>query len=504
MPPDFSAYVSRRNFLRSTGHAALVGAALPMGLNLAALGEAAAITDPGDYKALVCVFLYGANDYANTVVTYDQASYDKYAAIRLPAASGGIALARSDLAATRLVPKAPATAPVDPQGVVREFALHPQMTAMAGLFNAGNAAIQLNVGPLIKPLTRAQYDSKNRTLYPCPPQLFSHNDQQSIWQSSAPEGAKVGWGGKLGDDVVYDTQAGTPITTVNSSAGALFTCMSVTGNAVFLSGSKTLQYQISSTGAIKIKPATDNTLFGSQDVRNALASIIQDPTTAHSFGKEYNAITKRSMDAELTVRTAAGQPMPNPSTPFPNTNLGKQLKMVAQLINGRATLGVRRQVFMVSIGGFDLHDNLISAHPALLDQVDKAIAAFYSATKDMGLDDKVTTFTASDFGRTLTSNGDGSDHGWGSHHFIVGGAVKGGAFYGTPPPVSVTNTSAPEDQWHVGQGRLLPTTSVDQYAATMAKWFGVDDSKLHQVVANINNFGGTTGYPRDMGFMKAP
>lgn len=496
MPPDFSAYVSRRDFLRRTGHVALAGAALPMGLNLAALGEAAALTDPGDYKALVCVFLYGANDYANTVVTYDQPSYDKYLAVRGAAASGGIALARTDLAATVLVPKAPATAPLDPQGVVRQFALHPKMTSLAALFNAGNAAVQLNVGPLIKPLTKTQYNDPNRILYPRPPQLFSHNDQQSIWQSSNPEGSKVGWGGKLGDEALGNG------TGLNSKP--LFTCMSVTGNAVYLSGKTALQYQVSTGGAIKIRPATDNTLYGSVDVRDALKALIQDTSNTHKLEKEYNAITKRAIEAEVLVTDAVTQAMPTLATPFPTTGLGKQLQMVAKLINGRVKLGARRQVFMVSIGGFDLHDNLIGAHPALLDQVDKAIAAFYSATVDMGLGNKVTTFTASDFGRTLTSNGDGSDHGWGSHHFIVGGAVNGGAFYGTPPPVSVGTTSADEDQWHVGQGRLLPSTSVDQYAATMAKWFGVADADLSKVVSNINNFGGSTGYPRDMGFMKAP
>ena len=161
-------------------------------------------------------------------------------------------------------------------------------------------------------------------------------------------------------------------------------------------------------------------------------------------------------------------------------------------------------MFFVSIGGFDLHDNLIAQHPVLLGRVSDALTAFYNATVDLGVADKVTSFTASDFGRTLASNGDGSDHGWGSHHFMVGGAVKGAAFYGTPPPVSVGNTSAAEDQWHVGQGRLLPSTSVDQYAATLARWFGVSDAELPGILPNIGHFGAAAGrpdYPVDLGFM---
>ena len=178
--------------------------------------------------------------------------------------------------------------------------------------------------------------------------------------------------------------------------------------------------------------------------------------------------------------------------------------MVARLIGARNALGTRRQVFMVSIGGFDLHDNLIAQHPGVLGKVSDALSAFYRATVELGVANKVTAFTASDFGRTLASNGDGSDHGWGSHHLMVGGAVKGKAFYGTPPPVSVGGTAAASDQWHVGQGRLLPSTSVDQYAATLAKWFGVADAELAGILPNIGRFGSVASrpdYPTNLGFM---
>jgi len=485
---------TRRAFLRRSGQLAMTGAALPLALNLAAMGEAAAFNAPGgDYKALVCVFLYGGNDYANTVVTYDNASYDQYSAIRGGGAgrtAGGIALAQSDLTATLLNP---ALAPVDGMGVSRQFALHPSMTDLASLFNAGKAGVQLNVGPLVGPLTRVQYNSTDRVNNPRPPQLFSHNDQQSIWQSSSGEGSKVGWGGHIGDLAIQNS--------LNTQS--IFTCMSVTGNAVFLSGDTALQYQLSTSGAIKITPATSVNVFGSSAVRSAISNLIQQ-SSAHKLESAYNVITQRAMLAEASV-TSALTAAP-PTTVFPTDGLGPQLKMVARLIKGRAALGARRQVYLVSIGGFDLHDNLIRDHGGLLAKVSAGLKAFYDATVEMGVANQVTAFTASDFGRTLASNGDGSDHGWGSHQFVVGGAVKGQAFYGTPPPISVSDTKdslgnyGPANQWHVGQGRLLPSTSVDQYAATLARWFGVADTELIDILPNSVRFGGA-GYPLNLGFM---
>lgn len=490
----------RRAFLRRSSQLALTGTALPFALNLAAMGEAAAFNAPaGDYKALVCVFLFGGNDYANTLIPYDDTNYNLYSTIRGGGAgqtAGGIALAKSALTATLL---SPSVGPTDSQGQLnRQFALNPAMTGLAGLFNSGKMAVQLNVGPLVKPLTRTQYNSSDRTTYPRPPQLFSHNDQQSIWQSSSPEGSTVGWGGNMGDLVLSNS--------LNTSS--VFTCMSVSGNAVFLSGDTALQYQVSTSGAIKIQPATNTSLYGNSAVPGAIYNLLHNQTSAHKMENEYLAVTKRALDAESSVSTALA--LTPPTTTFPTDSLGQQLKMVARLINGRSTLGVRRQVFFVSMGGFDLHDNLIRDHGGLLGKVSAAMTAFYNATVEMGVANQVTSFTASDFGRTLASNGDGSDHGWGSHHFVVGGAVNGKRFYGEAPPINVTDgTGSPRvysaaEQWHVGQGRLLPRTSVDQYAATMAKWFGVTDTEMPQVLANINNFGtpaGRADYPWDMGFM---
>lgn len=484
MPVIQPKLYSRRAFLRRSGQLALSGSALPFALNLAGIGEAAAF-DASDYKALVCVFLYGGNDYANTVVAYDDGSYNKYNTIRgggAGQAAGGIALAKASLAATVLNP---AVALADG----RQYALHPAMTGMAILFNSGKAAVQLNVGPLVVPVTKAQYNSPDRKTYPLPSKLFSHNDQSSIWQSSTPEGSTIGWGGNIGD------------LALSSNTNSLFTCISITGNAVFLSGDLALQYQVSTGGAVAIKGVKDN-VYGSSAAKSAMTTLLTQGR-ADVFENEYNKVTARSISAE--TRITAGLAGVTLATEFPTGNsLADQLKMVARLIGARDSLGAKRQVFLVSIGGFDTHDRLIEDHPALLGKVSSAMTAFYNATVEFGVSSKVTAFTASDFGRSLTSNGDGTDHGWGGHHFIVGGAVKGKALYGTPPPISVGSSSAPEDQWHVGQGRLLPTTSVDQYAATLAQWFGVADSELAGILPNLGNFGvaaGRADYPRNMGFM---
>jgi uncharacterized protein (DUF1501 family) len=490
----------RRSFLRRSGGLALSGIGMPFALNLAAMSEAAAFNAPsGDYKALVCVFLLGGNDYANTLIPYDDANYNLYNTIRGGGAgqtAGGIALAKSALTGTLLNPLAP---PVDSQSQPnRQFALNPSMTGLAGLFNAGKMAVQLNVGPLVKPLTRAQYNSADKAMYPRPPQLFSHNDQQSIWQSSSPEGSTVGWGGNLGDLALGNS--------LNSPS--VFTCISVAGNAVYLSGDTALQYQVSTSGAIRMQPAVNANVYGNTGVPFAIYSFLHNQNSTHKLENEYMAVTKRALDAEATVRDALT--LAPPTTVFGTDSLAQQLKMVARLIKGRNTLGARRQVFFVSMGGFDLHDNLIRDHGGLLGKVSDAMTAFYNATVEMNVDSQVTAFTASDFGRTLVSNGDGSDHGWGSHHFVVGGAVNGQRFYGEAPPINVTDGTgnpkvySPAEQWHVGQGRLLPRTSVDQYAATMAKWFGVTEDEMPNVLGNINNFGvpgNRLDYPWDMGFM---
>lgn len=468
--------LSRRAFLRRSKQVAIAGSASSFALGLAGIGEAAAFSAGNDYKALVCIFLYGGNDHNSTLIPFDSTNYDLYSAIRGGGpgqTAGGITLARSSLAATALSPSGGQVLTNNLQ-----YALAPTMTRLKTLFDQGKMAPLLNVGPLVAPLTLAQYNSSNLTANPRPAKLFSHNDQQSTWQSSKPEGATDGWGGRMGD------------LAMSSNANALFTCISATGNAVFLSGQTALTYQVSSGGALAVN-GIKSSLFGSSAGSTALRTLMTQ-TSNHVLEAEYNRVAKRSIDSE-GVLTAALQPIALTTSFRPATGrngLAEQLQVVARLIAARQPLGARRQVFMVSMGGFDLHDNLINNQNNLMGQLDFAMDAFYKATVELGVADKVTTFTASDFGRTLQSNGDGSDHGWGSHHFIMGGAVNGGRFYGVAPQISVNSP----DQ--VGQGRLLPSVAVDQYASTLATWFGVSANELASVSPNIGRFASS-----DLGFM---
>lgn len=449
--------LQRREFLRRAGTLGLAGTAAPWALNLAALGEAAAATAPGDYKALVCVFLYGGNDHGNTLVPYDSASYNAYAAIRQT-----LATPREQLASTAL-------------GQIvggRQMALAPQLGKLKSLWDAGRLGVQLNVGTLIQPTTLAQYKAQS---VPLPPKLFSHNDQQSVWQSSSPEGATSGWGGRLGDLFL------------SGNGSATFTCVNASGNAVFMAGKQAVQYQVSTSGAVPINGVT-KPLYGSQACSDALKALIT-ADRSHWMEAELNRVVARSITAQGAV-SAGLAGVPALQTVFDTTSsLSAQLLMVARLIAARQSLGATRQVFFVSIGGFDTHDFLLDQHPGLLKAVNDALASFYAATVELGVANQVTTFTASDFGRTLTSNGDGSDHGWGSHHMVLGGAVKGGRYWGTLPSVTV---NGPDD---VGQGRLLPTTAVDQLGATLATWMGVSPTDLPTVLPQIANYS-----QRDLGY----
>ena len=466
--------MERRAFLQRSGQLAMMGAASSYALGLAGISEAAAFSNAGGYKALVCVFLYGGNDYANTLIPYDTTNYARYQAIRGTAgseAANGIALARAALANTVLTP---------PQGQTLTdnitYAIAPTMPRLKALYDQGAMAPVLNVGPLIQPLTRAEYDAG---VVPRPAKLFSHNDQQSTWQSSQPEGSRTGWGGRMGD------------LALTSNTNSMFTAINATGNAVFLSGNTAVPYQVSSSGATLYNPLQTGRLFNSTVASQALSTLLKSGS-GNVMAADYARFNDRSITYGAFVNSALANA--TLTTSFGTGNrLADQLRVVARLIAARQSLGVTRQVFLVSLGGFDHHDGLIGSHDALLGQVDFAMDAFYKATVELGVANNVTTFTASDFGRTLSSNGDGSDHGWGSHHFVMGGGVNGGRFYGRAPSVSTTTP----DQ--VGQGRLLPTVSVDEYSATMAKWFGVAPSELTSVSPNIGRFASP-----DLGFMKPP
>ena len=443
---------SRREFLKRAAALSIVGGAAPFALNLAAIGEAAAAS-ASDYKALVCIFLFGGNDYANTLIPYDQPSYDLYASLR-----STLALPRDQLAGTVLNPTSALAGG-------RQYALAPTLAPLVPLFDAGHLAVALNVGTLVQPTSKSAYTAKS---VPLPPKLFSHNDQQSYWQASNPEGATSGWGGRIGDLF----QAG--------NGNASLTCISAAGNSVFLSGKTAIQYGVATTGPV---PLLNNasSLFGSTAGMSALRALMTG-SQANLFENEHAIVTKRSLDLQALVSgaLAAG---PNIATAFPSGNsLADQLKIVARLISVSQELGAKRQVFFVSLGGFDTHSDLLATHPTLMTKLAGAMRAFHDAMVEIGAANKVASFTASDFGRTLTSNADGSDHGWGSMHFVMGGAVRGRDYYGTPPIVA---NNGPDD---VGQGRLLPSMGVDQYGATLASWFGVANGSMSTVLPNIVNY----------------
>ena len=471
-PPFFSEVqgtnASRREFLKRSSLLTTVAAtATPFALSLAAIGEAAAQT-ANDYKAIVCIFLNGGNDHANSLVPYDTKTWGDYNNLR-----ANIAYSRDQLHATALTP---ASADALPNGV--QYALAPELQPLLSVFNEGALAPILNVGTLVEPTTLTQYQHRTVKL---PPRIGSHNDQASYWQSSIPEGATSGWGGRLGDMFA------------SSNGSATFTSIGLSGNAVFLAGKSTSQYQITTSGAMAINAIKNKSLAGSAACADVLHRILT-ANSQHVMEDEYARICKRSIDSEGIVASALKDF--GGSVNFGDVsanNLAAQLQMVAKLIAARSDLGAKRQVFMVSIGGFDNHADLKRDHPLLLAKVGSAMKLFYESTKALGIANNVTTFTASDFGRTLTSNSSGSDHGWGAAHFLMGGAVKGKRFYGTSPQFA---NNGPDD---FGQGRLVPSTSVDQLAATLATWFGAKDY-LKDILPNIVNYSESA---RNLGFLKA-
>lgn len=452
---------SRREFLRHAGAFALLHGAAPLGLQLAATAASAAQTRPRDYRAIVCLFMYGANDAHNTLVPITPDAWRSYAEAR-----SALALPRESL-----LPVAGG-----------RLGLHPSLAPLQALYDRGEAAILANVGPLLVPISDAS--EYLRTNVPRPPKLFSHNDQQAMWQAFSPEGAKTGWGGRIADRLA------------GSNGGPLFTAVSASESAIFLAGEHSLPYQIGNSGPIGFNRLQAGTLFGSPAGSAALRAQIMAAGNG-PIGSDYAALVQRSLQAhEVLTAALARLPESDPRVALPGgleqDRLARQLRIVARLIGVRDAPGVaqRRQVFFVSLGGFDTHDNELERHAKLLDSVARSVGWFQQAMKALGCAEAVTLFTASDFGRALLSNGDGSDHGWGGHHFIVGGAVRGG-LYGDFPEVALRTRT------DVGNGRLLPTTSVSQYAATLARWMGVPGSELPALLPGLASFD-----RRDLGFLR--
>ncbi len=435
---------TRRDLIRFG--AATVGslALRPFGL-LPALAQSGA----SDYRALVCVFLFGGNDSNNMIVPMDDTRYQQYLSIR-----GNLALRTADL--TQTVHTKTGSVP---------YAFHSDLTELASLFSNGELAVAANVGTLVQPITRTQYQAQSMAV---PINLFSHLDQQTEWQTASLQSTSpTGWAGRAADLLA------------SQNASSLPPFLSVAGNAIMGNGQTTHQVDLN-PGASLALPGY-NTSGASVVRRRAFENLL-------SFGSGMKMAQAAGdvMLNSIADANALGSALSQASltTVFPSTGLGAQLQQVAKIIQVRHSLGMRRQVFFCSLGGFDTHDMELPTHKQLYPQLSKALAAFNSAMQEIGTENDVTTFTESDFSRTFQpTSSDGSDHAWGSHHLIMGGAVKGGNIYGSLPQFIL---GGPDDA--DTRGRWIPSTALDQYGATLCSWLGVPSASLSSIFPNLNNF----------------
>lgn len=400
-----------------------------------------------DYKALVCVFLNGGNDVWNTIVDLDD--YPSYAATR-----ASIALAQASLL------------PIRPPSDGRTFGIHPNLAGLHALWGRGRLAVLCNIGPLVEPLTRSLYQTRPDLR---PPNLFSHSDQVHQWHTSASTSIlHTGWAGRTADHT-----AGL------NEGSAIPMVVSVAGSSVFGNGNFTRVFETLPSGTIALSGVSTS---GSSQARYAGMQQILTSNRDAVFVRVMGDTITKALEFNQVLTTAL-QGAPPLLTVFPVSTLGEQLRMVARLVSVRTALAAKRQIFFVSLGGFDTHSGQILAHSDLLTDVGQSFAAFDEAMIELGADSQVTTFTCSDFGRTYRSNGTGTDHGWGSCHFVMGGAVRGGDFYGRWPNLA---PDGPDDSGK--NGRFIPTTSVEEYGATLATWYGLASTDMPAVFPNIGRF----------------
>jgi uncharacterized protein (DUF1501 family) len=444
--------LTRRKFLGNACAAVGATGILSALAQLRMIGAVAAdAASPGsDYKALVCVFLYGGSDSNNMVIPVDDTDYNLYASQRT-----ALAIPQSSV-----LPISPKT-----YSDGRNYGFHPSFPEMQSLFGKGQLALLANTGTLTYPTTLSQYTSGSASL---PPQLFSHADQQTQWQSSLPDQPfQTGWGGRLAD----------MINAINTNS-TISMSISVAGENSFQIGQVVSQYAVSPTGAVSLTGATGGSI---NPIRYQAQLDLLSQNEQSLFQAAFANVTGSAVtDSALLTSVLSGAA--TLQTQFPSTSLGTQLQMIARLISAAPQFGLKRQIYFASLGGFDTHTVELATQGPLLVQVSQALNAFYNATVELGVSNQVTAFTASDFSRTYNTNGNGADHGWGSHHLILGGAVNGGDIYGRMPSLEI---GGPDD---TGRGRWIPSTSVDQYSATLATWFGVSQSNLPVVLPNIGRF----------------
>lgn len=536
--------ISRRRFIRQAACASLGMAGMSNCIRDLHLFSSALAQGPyTDYKALVCVFMAGGNDSNNMIIPRDPSEYSSYATIRTPVlaipntveGNNATALALNKLNTNDS----------------RPYSLNPAMFELAQMFNQtagfndlGKVATVFNMGPLVFPMTKAQYLANSITR---PPQLFSHSDQVTHWQTSLPDQPpSSGWGGRMAD-LMHTYNPRNP---GDTALDLLSTCITISGANTFQIGNSVQQYSMGTGGVVKLtSPGSPSATATARDAAlNAILGV--DKANVNPFTRSYAAALKSTIDTGQGLSDALSSTQmatywstianwsktgvahqvvtPNGGSTF-TSGLMQQLKMVAQIIEAGVRpsgasngLGMKRQIFFVQVGGFDTHTNQTSNQPVngnpattnpaaviigsqanLLAEISQCIWSFMKAIKQIGVTypaqnfgvNNVTCFTASDFGRTFPANGLGSDHGWGSHHLVVGGAVDGQKTYGTFPTLAV---GGPDD---TSTGRWIPTTSVDQYAATMAKWLGIDNNHIGQVFPNLTRFPGSYGSPTGPGYL---
>jgi len=460
MKKSLNHHAERRQFLKRSALATL-GSASFLSLNTQFNLANAQVSATDDYRALVCVFLYGGNDAFNMLIPRANDSYQTYASTRRE-------FARPQ---DELLPLNPLNS------IATDYGLAPELSSLQTLFHDNKLAFIANLGTLIEPTSQQDYIN-NRVLLP--PQLFSHNDQQNFVMSLQATKRQQGWASRMAD-LMQD---------VNNN-DKLSMGISMSGDNLWQRGGLQAPYAMNANGVSTywhLQPTnTENWAVKRNNAYNALLA----QTHSHLFATEFAKTQRRSIDLGVEL-SGVLESLPELTTTFDTSSrLAQMLKTVANLIAARDQTGMKRQTFFIGIGDYDTHGDQVNRHPALMAELNHALSSFYNATVELGVSDKVTTFTASDFGRTLTSNGDGTDHGWGSHHMVIGDAVNGGNIFGTLPELAIGSID------DIGEGRIIPTTAMDQYAATLANWYGLSASQIAETFPNLGNFN-----VADLGFLR--